>query len=136
MVDEDVAYLGPWMVYQLLAENRMLGRRRPAAEGLRRPAPGDHPDQRWHTELMTLYFGGRWIWLVEVLDTTSRYLVHCEVLSAVRTDVVRRAVHQAVETLDGRERLPAVPGSLCASTSLTQRKPTLKSTQLAGSAFR
>jgi hypothetical protein len=60
MMDEDVAHQRPWMVYHLLAENRMLGRRRPAAEGLRRPAPGDHPDQRWYTELMTLYFGGRW----------------------------------------------------------------------------
>jgi len=109
MVDEDVAYLRPWMVYHILSEHTLLGRRSPAPEGLRRPAPADHPDQRWHTDLMTLYFGGRWFWLVDVLDAYSRYLVHCEVLLTARAHVVQLALQQAIETLDGRERLPGEP---------------------------
>lgn len=109
MVDEDIVHLRPWMVYQLLSENGLLGRRRPAPEGLRRPAQADHPDQRWHTDLMTLYFGGRWFWLVDVLDANSRYLVHCEILLTARANVVQLAVQRAIETLDGRERRPGEP---------------------------
>jgi len=109
MVDENVAFLRPWMVYQVLAEAGLLGRRRPAPEGLRRPAPADHPDQRWHTDLMTLYFDGRWFWLVDVLDAYSRYLVHCEVLLTARATVVQSAVQRALETLDGQIRLTGEP---------------------------
>jgi len=109
MVDEDIAYLRPWMVHQVLAEGHLLGRRRPAPQAWRRPAPADHPDQRWHTDLMTLYFAGRWFWLVDVLDAYSRYLVHCEVLLTARADVVQLAVQRALESLDGRPRLPGEP---------------------------
>jgi putative transposase len=109
MVDEDVVYLRPWMIYRILAEHTLLGRRRPAPEGLRRPAPADHPDQRWHTDLMTLYFGGRWFWALDVLDAYSRYLVHCEVLLTARAHVVHLALQQAIDTLDGRERRPGEP---------------------------
>lgn len=109
MVDEDVAFLRPWMVHQVLTEADLLGRRRPAPEGLRRPAEADHPDQRWHTDLMTLRFAGRWYWLVDVLDAYSRYLVYCEVLLTARADLVQLAVQRALETLDGRWRVPGEP---------------------------
>lgn len=109
MVDENVAYLRPWMVHQVLGQAGLLGRRRPAPEGLRRPPEADHPDQRWHTDLMTLHFGGRWFWLVDVLDAYSRYLVHCEVLLTARADVVQLAVQRALETLDGRLRSEGEP---------------------------
>ena len=109
MVDENVAFLRPWMVYQVLAKAGLLGRRRPAPEGLRRPAEADHPDQRWHTDLLTLYFAGRWYWLVDVLDAYSRYLVYCQVLLTARADVVQLAVQRTLETLDGRLRLPREP---------------------------
>lgn len=109
MVDENVAFLRPWMVYQALAAAGLLGRRRPAPEGLRRPAAADHPDQRWHTDLMTLYFDGRWFWLVDVLDAYSRYLVHAEVLLTARATVVQTAVQRALDTLTGQPRLAGEP---------------------------
>jgi len=86
-----------------------LGRRRPAPEGLRRPAEADHRDQRWHTDLMSLYFGGRWYWMVDLLDAYSRYLVHCEVLLTARANVVQLAVQRALDALDDRTRLPGEP---------------------------
>ena len=109
MVDENVAFLRPGMVYAVLAEAQLLGRRQPAPTGLRRPAEADHPDQRWHTDLMSLYFAGRWFWLVDVLDAYSRYLIDCEVLLTARASVVERALQRALETLDGRWRLPGEP---------------------------
>lgn len=109
LVDENVAFLRPWMVYRVLAEAGLLGRRRPAPEGLRRPTEADHPDQRWHTDLMSLYFAGRWFWLVDVLDAYSRYLVHTEVLLTARATVVQTAVQRALDTLIGQPRLAGEP---------------------------
>ncbi len=109
MVDDNVAYLRPWQVYQVLATAGLLGRRQPAPEGLRRPAEADHPDQRWHTDLMTLFFAGRWFWFVDVLDAYSRYLVHCEVLLSARAEGVQLAMQRAVDRLGDRVRRAGEP---------------------------
>jgi len=65
--------------------------------------------QRWHTDLMSLYFGGRWFWMVDVLHAYSRYLGHCEALLTARANVVQLAVRRALDTLDDRIRLPGEP---------------------------
>jgi putative transposase len=109
MVDEDVAWLRPWQVYQVLATAGLLGRRQPAPEGLRRPAAADHPDQRWHTDLMSLFFAGRWFWLIDVLDAYSRYLVHGEVWLTARADGVQLAGQRALDTLGGHPRQGGEP---------------------------
>jgi transposase InsO family protein len=109
LVDEEVAYLRPWMVHDVLDAAGLLGRRQPPPEGLRRPAEAERPDQRWHTDLMMLYFGGRWFWLVDVLDAYSRYLVHCEVLLTARSNETQFVVQRALETLAGRERRAGEP---------------------------
>jgi putative transposase len=109
MVDENVAYLRPWMVYAILADAGLLGRRQPLPADLHRPPDADHADQRWHTDLMTLSFAGRWFWLVDVLDAYSRYLVHYEVLLTARAEVVQLAAQRAVDTLAGRRRYPGEP---------------------------
>jgi hypothetical protein len=51
LMAENKAFLRPWMVYGLLGEADLLGRRAPAPEPLIRPPEADHPDQRWHTDL-------------------------------------------------------------------------------------
>jgi putative transposase len=109
MVDENVAFLRPWMVYQVLSDAGLLGRRYPAPDWLRRPPEADHPDQRWHTDLMTLHFSGRWFWMVDVVDAYSRFLVHCEVLLTARASVVHLAVQRALDTLDERTRIDGEP---------------------------
>jgi transposase InsO family protein len=109
MVDENIAFLRPWMVYGLLAEAGLLGRRQPSPEELHQPPEPDHPDQRWHTDLMTLYFAERWFWQTDVLDSYSRYLVQCQVLLTARATVVHTATQQALDTLQGRTRRPGEP---------------------------
>lgn len=109
LMAENQAFLRPWMVYNVLAEADLLGRRTPPPEPLVRPPEADHPDQRWHTDLMTWWFGGQWFWLIDVLDAYSRYLVHCEVLLTAKANAVILAGQRAIETLRDRPRRPGEP---------------------------
>lgn len=109
LMAEKCAFLRPWMVYSILNEADLLGRRAPAPEPLVRPPEADHPDQRWHTDLMMWRFGGQWFWLIDVLDAYSRYLVHCEVLLTAKADAVVRAAQRAVDTLHDWPRRPGEP---------------------------
>ncbi len=93
------AFLYPWMVHDLLSAANLLGRRHPAPELLHRPPEAEHPDQRWHTDLMMWYFDEQWYWLIDVLDAYSRYLVYCEILITATAQDGVRAEQRAVETL-------------------------------------
>lgn len=105
MVDENVACLRPWMVHLILKEHDLLGRRAQLIVPYARPDEPDHPDQRWHTDLMSLKLNGRWFHLIDVLDAFSRYLVYWEVLLSARADVVVLAAQRALETLNGRKQV-------------------------------
>jgi putative transposase len=109
LMAENRAFLRPWMVYGILDEAELLGRRAPASEPLVRPPEADHPDQRWHTDLSMWLFGGQWFWLIDVLDAYSRYLVHWELLLTAKAEDVVRAAQRAVDTLHDRPRRPSEP---------------------------
>lgn len=109
LMAENQAFLRPWMVHDILAEAHLLGRRAPEPEPLVRPPEADHPDQRWHTDLMMWWFGGQWFWLIDVLDAYSRYLVHCELMLTATAQAVVLAGQRALETLSDRPRRPGEP---------------------------
>ncbi len=106
---EKKAFLRPWMVHDILAEHRLLGRRQPPPELLVRPPEADHPDQRWHTDLMVWWFADRWFWMIDVLDAYSRYLVHCQLLLTARAEDVTLAVQTALDTLEPERRREGEP---------------------------
>ena len=106
---ENQAFLYPWMVHAILSAAHLLGRRQPAPELLRRPPEADHPDQRWHTDLMTWHLDGQWYWLIDVLDAYSRYLVYCEVLITATAQDVVRATQRTLDTLASQERRAGEP---------------------------
>ena len=106
---ENKAFLRPWMVREVLAEHHLLGRRQPPPEPLRRPPEADHPDQRWHTDLMVWWFADRWFWMIDVLDAYSRYLVHCQLLLSARAEDVTLAVQAALDTLEPECRRAGEP---------------------------
>lgn len=103
MVDEDVAYLRPYQVYRILTEHDLLCRRdSPPAKALRRPPEPDHPDQVWHIDLMYLYIRPRWYYLVDILDSYSRFLVHWSLNLTMLADTVTLTVQEALEWLPER----------------------------------
>jgi transposase InsO family protein len=106
---ENKAFVRPWMVHDVLAEHQLLGRRQPPPEPLRRPPEADHPDQRWHTDLMVWWFADRWFWMIDVLDAYSRYLIHCQLLLTARAEEVTLAVQTALDTLEPERRRTGEP---------------------------
>ncbi len=106
---ENQAFLYPWMVHRILSAANLLGRRQPAPALLHRPPEADHPDQRWHTDLMMWYFDEQWYWLMDVLDAYSRYLVYCEVLITATAQDIVRAEQRAIDTLAQRARRTGEP---------------------------
>ncbi|MBI3733583.1 MAG: transposase [Chloroflexi bacterium] len=109
LLADNKAFLREWMVRDLLSAAPLLGRRTPAPTLLRRPPEPDHPDQRWHTDLMLWHFNRRGFYLMDVLDAYSRYLGHCALLLTASDDAVILAVQRARERLTERVRLPGEP---------------------------
>ncbi len=103
MIDEDVAYLRAYQVYRVLVAQDLLARRpAPPVETLRHPAAPDHPDQRWHVDIMYLYIRPRWYYLVDLVDGYSRYLVNWSLNLTMHTDTVTLTVQEGLDQLPAR----------------------------------
>ena len=104
MVDEDTAYLRPHQVYAILSEHDLLCRQNlPQPEPLKRPPEPDYPDHTWHIDLMYLYIAPCWYYLVDILDSYSRYLVHWTLNLTMTADTVTLTVQQALDQLTDRQ---------------------------------
>lgn len=101
---ENQALVRPWMVRDILAEHGLQGRRLPPPAPLVRPPEVDHPDQRWHTDLMVGWFADGWFWMIDVLDAYTRYLVHCQLHLRARAEDVTLAVQTALDALPPERR--------------------------------
>jgi transposase InsO family protein len=75
MVDEDIAYLTPSAAY---------------------------PDEVWHVDLMYLWVKGRWYFLVTVLDSYSRYIVHWELARSMLAQEIAEIVAVALKKVPGK----------------------------------
>lgn len=103
MIDEDVAYLRAYQVYRVLVAQDLMARRpAPPVETLRHPAAPDHSDQRWHVDIMYLYIGPRWYYLVDIVDGYSRYLVRWSLNLTMLSDTVTLTVQEALDQLPTR----------------------------------
>ena len=102
MVDEDVVYLTPSTVYRILDRYDLLYRwKRPEPGQGRRVPKATYPDEVWHVDLMYLWVKGRWYFLVSILDSYSRYIVHWEPLS-MRAQEIAEIIATALERVHGK----------------------------------
>lgn len=103
MVDEDVVYLTPSAVYRILDQHELLYRwKRPEPGEGRRVLEATYPDEVWHVDLMYLWVHGRWYFLVSVLDSYSRYIVHWELALSMLAAEVAGVVAVAMEKVPGK----------------------------------
>jgi transposase InsO family protein len=103
MVDDDIAYLAPTTVYRILDRHDLLYRWKRPEPGLGRKVPvATYPDQVWHVDLMYLWVKGRWYFLVTVLDSYSRYVIHWELALSMLASEVADIIATALEKVPGK----------------------------------
>jgi len=104
MVDEDVVYLTPSTVYRILDKYDLLYRwKRPEPGQGKRVPEATYPNEVWHIDLMYLWVKGRWYFLVTLLDSYSRYIVHWELALSMRADEVAEITARALERVHGKK---------------------------------
>ena len=103
MVDEDIVYLAPSTVYRILDRYDLLYRwKRPEPSLGRRVPEATYPDEVWHVDLMYLWVNGRWYFLVTVLDSYSRYIVHWELARSMLAQEIAEIAAVALEKVPGK----------------------------------
>jgi transposase InsO family protein len=103
MIDDDVAYLKPYQVYEILKERSLLRwSKNGASATLNRPPEPDHPDEVWHVDLMYLYISPRWYYLVDIIDGYSRFLVNWSLNLTMESETVTMTVQDALDKLGDR----------------------------------
>jgi putative transposase len=113
MVDADVVYLSPSAVYRILDKHDLLYRwKRPEAGAGKKVPAATYPDEVWHIDLMYLWVKWRWYFLVTVLDSYSRYVVHWELALSMKAAEVAEVIAVALEQVaDKRPRIVRDNGS-------------------------
>jgi len=103
MVDEDIVYLSPSTVYRILDSHDLLYRwKRPEPGEGRRVPEATYPNEAWHIDLMYLWVRGRWYFLVTILDSYSRYIVHWELALSMRAQEIAEIIATALERVPGK----------------------------------
>lgn len=104
MVDEDIVYLTPSTVYRILDRYDLLYRwKRPEPGYSKRVPEATYPNEVWHVDLMYLWVRGRWYFLVSVLDSYSRFIVHCELALSMRAQEMAEIIATALEKVPGKK---------------------------------
>ena len=104
MIDDDIACLTPSTVYRILDRYDLLYRWKMPEPGYGRKVPeATYPNEVWHVDLMYLWVKGRWYFLVSVLDSYSRFIVHWELALSMRAQEVAEIIAVALEKVPGKK---------------------------------
>jgi len=104
MIDGDIAYLTPSTVYRILDRYDLLYRWKRPEPGYGRKVPeATYPNEVWHVDLMYLWLRGRWYFLVSVLDSYSRFIVHWELALSMRAQEIAEIIAVALEKVPGKK---------------------------------
>ena len=104
MIYGDIAYLTPSTVYRILDRHDLLYRWKRPEPGYGRKVPeATYPNEVWHVDLMYLWVKGRWYFLVSVLDSYSRFIVHWELALSMRAQEIAEIIATALEKIPGKK---------------------------------
>jgi len=103
MIDDDVAYLKAYQVYEILKGRGLLRwGKNGASATLNRPPEPDHPDEVWHVDLMYLHIHPKWYYLVDIIDGYSRFMVNWSLNLTMESETVTMTIQNALEKLENR----------------------------------
>jgi transposase InsO family protein len=113
MVDAGTACLGESTVYRVLSDADLLSRwkRSTVSSGEYNFRP-KAPNEQWHTDVMYVWVGSRFYFLVSFVDAYSRYIVHHKLLMSLDGKSVSIELQAALEAArDARPRVVHDHGS-------------------------
>lgn len=98
MLDDDVVAVSPSSVYRVLRGAGRLDRwnRTPSKKGTGFVQPL-RPHQHWHIDVSYINVAGTFYFLTCVLDGCSRYIVHWELLEAMKEPQIELIIQRALE---------------------------------------
>lgn len=99
LIDEDLAYISPGTVYNILKKNNLITRWKHPIWESTRPEHAKHPDERWQTDIMYIRIIGRFFYLLIFIDEYSRYIVHHALLTSMDADSVSFEAQAAIDRL-------------------------------------
>lgn len=107
MVDAGVACVGESTVYRVLNDADLLSRwkRSSVSSGEYRYRPSA-PNEQWHTDVMYVWIGGRFYFLLNFIDAWSRYAVHWKLLLELKGEQV--AIELDVALAAAGEKRPRI----------------------------
>lgn len=102
MIDTDVVACAPSSVYRVLKKAGLLEKSnlKPSKKGTGFIQPL-RPHQEWHIDVTYLNISGTFYYLCSVLDGFSRYIVHWEILEAMKERDVELIVQKGLEKFPG-----------------------------------
>ena len=104
MVDANIACVGESTVYRVLSAANLLSRwkRSERSSGVYDFRPTG-PSQQWNTDVMYVWVGARFYFLLSFVDAFSRYIVHHKLLMSLDGVQVATELQAALETANGAQ---------------------------------
>ena len=99
MIDEDIAYLSPSTVYNILKKHDLIAGRKVKYRDPVRIEWATKPDEKWQSDIMYIRIHGRFFYLLVFIDEYSRYIVHHCLLVSMDAGSVSMEAQAAVEIL-------------------------------------
>lgn len=109
--DDGVAFVSPTTVYRVLkAEGLVKSWHLPERNSAEGEVKAVRPNEIWHTDITYIPVGRSHAYFISVLDGYSRYIVHHELCTSMRTQDVERVVAQALENagISKKDEAPAL----------------------------
>lgn len=109
ITDEQQIFVSESSVYRILKARGLIP---PAVHRFISAADEFHtktkfPDQMWQTDFTYLHIKGwGWYFLSTILDDYSRYVIHWELCSTMKSEDVKRCVNQAVQKANIKKKEP------------------------------
>jgi len=100
MIDQNIAYLSETSVYNILSNHNMLNGWNNSPLNKAEPEYRHKPHevhQHWHTDIAYIKIQGVFYFLIMLLDGYSRFLLHWELMTDMRTKSVENFIQAARE---------------------------------------
>jgi len=103
MIDEDLVALSPSSVYRILKKHGLLNpwnKKKTTSKGKGFNQP-DKPHKHWHIDIKYIFFGGKFYFLISIIDGYSRFIVNHGLFEDMKTETITTLIQEAKDKYNG-----------------------------------